>query len=85
MSAMQIFLPDEIRAYIEEQVRSGHFESAGEMISALVQDARARLASKELCDFLDEGEKSEAIEYTDEQWQREIESLRARVLESRQQ
>ena len=84
MSALHLLLPDEVREYIEEQVRAGHFQSAGEMITALVEDARARIASKELCAFLDEGESSEAVEYTDEEWRQEIASMKAKVLKGSQ-
>jgi putative addiction module CopG family antidote len=84
MSEIQVELPEATVAFIEEQVQAGLFRSPSEMIAALIEDARTRVASKELCDFLDEGEKSEAVEFTEEDWQREVASLKARVLENRQ-
>ena len=84
MSEIQLELPEATVAFIEEQVQAGLFRSPSEMIAALIEDARTRVASKGLCDFLDEGEKSEAVEFTEEDWQREVASLKARVLENRQ-
>ncbi len=84
MSALHVILPDATRAFIDEQVQAGLFGSASEMITALIEDARVRVASKELCDFLDEGESSDSIEFTDKWWEQEKASLKVRILEKRQ-
>lgn len=84
MSALHLVIPEATREFIEEQIRAGLFVSPSEMITALVEDARARIASKELCAFLDEGEESDEIEFTDEWWEREKAELKSRILEKRQ-
>ena len=54
MSEMEIDLPDEVIAFIEDQVRAGVFASPSEMVVALVEDERARIGSKELGGIVDE-------------------------------
>lgn len=42
MSTMNISLPDEMRAWVESQVRGGEFSSASEYFRQLVREARAQ-------------------------------------------
>lgn len=80
MSVLQVQLPESTREFIDQLVRAGIYESPSEMITVLVEDARGRVASEELCRLLDEGEASGApVEFTDEWWKAEKAALLARL------
>ena len=48
MSTMNISLPDPLRAFVEEQVRSGSYSSSSEYVRKLIRDDRARLQLRAL-------------------------------------
>lgn len=80
MSDLQLRLPDSTREFIDQLVRAGVYSSPSEMITVLVEDARGRVASRELCALLDLGENSgPPVEFTEEWWQAEKSALLARL------
>jgi Arc/MetJ-type ribon-helix-helix transcriptional regulator len=79
MLELQVELPEASVAFIAEQVQAGVFSSPSKLIEALVEDARVREAQKQLNQLLDEGEKSEIIECTDEWLEQKHASLLARL------
>lgn len=80
MSAMHVLLSDEIREFIEEQIKSGRYESPSAMLSALVEEARIREARERLDKLLEEGENSgPPIEFSEAWWDARKASLLARL------
>ena len=79
MSALHLLLSDEVHQFSDEQIKSGLYESPSAMVSALVEEARARAARQKLDRLLDEGEKSEMIDCTDEWLEQTHASLIARL------
>jgi antitoxin ParD1/3/4 len=69
MTTLNVSLPDEVRAFIEERVaREGH-SSAGDYLAALVREAQRRLAKQELEAKLREAvESGPATPMTREDW-----------------
>ena len=81
MPILQLQLPESTREFIDQLVRAGIYQSPSEMITVLVEDARGRIASHDLCRLLDEGEASGLpVEFTDEWWRAEKAALLARLL-----
>jgi antitoxin ParD1/3/4 len=77
---MQLLLPDEVREFIEEQIKSGRYESPSAMVAALVEEARVREARERLNALLEEGENSgPPIDFTEEWWAARKASLLARL------
>ncbi len=74
---INIILPDEVRAYVETQVKAGAYSSIGEYLLDLVQQDKKRKAQAKLESLLKEGINSEAQEVTPLYWQ----SLKASILE----
>jgi antitoxin ParD1/3/4 len=56
MATMNISLPDPVTEWIEERIRSGHYEDASEYIVDLIRDDRERC--ERLVRALIEGEES---------------------------
>lgn len=79
MSAMQLLLPDDVREFIDEQIKSGRYESPSAMIAALVEEARLRAAREKLDKLLEEGENSPLIDCTEEWLDQTHASLLARL------
>ncbi|HUE71783.1 MAG TPA: type II toxin-antitoxin system ParD family antitoxin [Pirellulaceae bacterium] len=80
MSAMHVLLSDEVRAFVDEQIKSGRYESPSAMISALLEEARLREARERLNTLLEEGENSgPPVEFTEEWWEARKASLLARL------
>jgi antitoxin ParD1/3/4 len=69
MTTMNISLPDEMKAFVEEQMASEGFASASEYLRALIREAQKRLAKRELEAKLLEGLQSgPATPMTREDW-----------------
>ncbi|MFQ4140498.1 type II toxin-antitoxin system ParD family antitoxin [Nodosilinea sp. PGN35] len=80
MSNISISLPDDVQAYVNEQVARVGYRSASEYFLALVQRDRQREQAKEtLDDLLIEGldslDRQEGIEATDDWWEQERQDL----------
>jgi antitoxin ParD1/3/4 len=78
MIELQVTLPDWAGKFIEEQVATGQYGSADEVISELIDRARVHVADDRLAALVREGlESGEASEVTDEWWDRRSAELRA--------
>jgi len=71
MTELHVTVSDSAKDFIYDQVAAGHYGSASELISELVEQASLRAAQVRLVELLDEGNRSGlAIEVTDEWLQR---------------
>ena len=69
MTTMNISLPDEMRAFIEEQIAREGYASASEYFRALVREAQRRQAKLELEAKLLEGLQGTPTRMTRMDWQ----------------
>ena len=90
MTSLTITLPDRARAYIEAQVASGHYQSADDLVTALINQAAddadsgpEHLQVRSIDHFqellqagLDSGEP---IEVTDEWWETRRQDLLSKI------
>jgi antitoxin ParD1/3/4 len=65
---MNISLPDEMKAFVEEQIAAEGYASASEYLRALIREAQKRRAKQELEAKLLEGLQGPAVEMTREDW-----------------
>jgi antitoxin ParD1/3/4 len=80
MSNISISLPDDLQAYVDEQIVRVGYASASEYFLALVQRDRQREHAKEtldglLIEGLDSLDCQEGIEATDDWWEQERRDL----------
>ena len=68
MSTVTISMPDTLKEYVEEQVRTKGFGNVSEYFRSLVREAQKREAQERLEKLLLEGLASPAIEATPEFW-----------------
>lgn len=68
MTTMNISLPDEMRAFVDEQLKSGGYSTASEYVRKLIRDAQKQAAQERLEALLLEGLESEPIEITPDFW-----------------
>jgi antitoxin ParD1/3/4 len=84
MTSVNISLPDELRAFIEEQMSREGYASASEYVRDLIREAQRRNAKRELEVKLKEGLQSPSTKMTRKDWQsieREaLEGLRGETL-----
>jgi len=84
MTTVNISLPDELRAFIEEQMAREGYASASEYIRDLIREAQRRNAKRELEVNLTEGLQGPSTKMTRKDWQsieREaLEGLRGETL-----
>lgn len=66
---INIVLPDEVRVFVETQIKAGAYSSIGEYFIDLVQQDQKRKAQAKLESLLKEGINSEAQEVTPQYWQ----------------
>ena len=70
MTPRTITLPDTAQAYIDEQLASGTYSSADELLTALIEDAQERHAQQKINAMLRSTlQKNKTIEATDEWWE----------------
>ena len=70
METMNISLPDQMKNFVDEQVRSGHYSSVSEYVRDLIRDDEKRKAQEKLEAMLVEGIQSgQPTEMTREDWQ----------------
>jgi hypothetical protein len=55
MTELQIMLPPEASQFLQDKVAAGQFQSPGEAVLALIEDARIREAQRRLAGLLQEG------------------------------
>jgi len=77
MATMNISLPDEMKAFIEDQVAAEGYATASEYLRALVEDAQKRKVKQDLEVQLLEGLQSPASDLTDADWA----ALRQRIVD----
>jgi antitoxin ParD1/3/4 len=68
MTTMNISLPDDMRAFVEDQAERGGYASASEYFRDLVRQAQKRKAKLELEAKLAEGLDSPAVTMTRKEW-----------------
>jgi antitoxin ParD1/3/4 len=69
MTTMNISLPQEMREFVEEQLRAGGYSTASEYIRELIRNAQKEKARARLEALLLEGlDSGEPIEITPEYW-----------------
>jgi antitoxin ParD1/3/4 len=77
MATMTLSVPDELMAFIEDQVAVGGYASANEFLRDLIRDAQKHRARLELESKLLEGLQGPLVEMTREDW----ESIRRQALD----
>ena len=69
MTTMNISLPDEMRAFVEEQLKSGGYSTASEYVRELIRTAQKEKARARLEALLLEGlDSGDPIEVTPDSW-----------------
>jgi antitoxin ParD1/3/4 len=68
MTAMNISVPDEMKAFVEAQMAEEGYASASEYLRALIRDAQKRRAKQELEAKLLEGLHGPVTEMTRDEW-----------------
>ncbi len=70
MTNINISLPDSMKAFVEEQVARGNYDSVSEYLQQLISQEQKRQTQTHLEELLIAGLNSgEAIEVTDEWWE----------------
>jgi antitoxin ParD1/3/4 len=77
MVELTLNLPEEAVKFIQEQVASGKYPSAGEFITELIESAQPIVVSDRTAELILEGmESGEGVEVTDEYWDNLSERVR---------
>jgi antitoxin ParD1/3/4 len=80
MQTMNISLPDTMKRYVDEQVKSGDYSSVSEYVRDLVRDDQKRKALEQLENVLLEALRSgEPIEVTPAAWEQLRKKVRERL------
>lgn len=81
MTTMNISLPEEMKAFVEEQIKQGGYSTVSEYLRELIRDAQKQAAKDRLEKLLLEGlDSGPATPMTREDWEglhRELETRRA--------
>ena len=84
MTTLNISLPGPMRAFIDEQTKSGGYSTASEYVRALVREDQKRRAEERLEALLLEGlDSGEAEKLTAEEWEAVRRQVHRRVGERR--
>ncbi len=69
MQTMNISLPEQLKEFVDEQIRSGRYSSVSEYVRDLIRDDEKRKAQEKLEALLLEGiQSSESTEMTRQDW-----------------
>lgn len=80
MTTMNISLPDEMKAFVEEQIQQGGYSTASEYLRDLIRDAQKRAAQDRLETLLLEGlDSGPGVEVTPEFWEEAHRELERRI------
>jgi putative addiction module CopG family antidote len=80
MTQLSISLSDSANQYVIEQLATGEYESPSDFVQKLVERASVQAAKDRLAALIEEGENSgPGTEYSEEEWARRMNELRARV------
>lgn len=78
MMTLNISLPESMKAFVEEQVRSGGYDTPSDYVRTLIREAQVRAAKQELESKLIEGmDSGPATPMTNDDW----DELKRRVWE----
>ena len=81
---MNISLPEQMRAFIEEQVKQKGYSTASEYIHHLIRQEQENVESKRLETLLLEGlDSGDQIEISEEWWENKREDLMQRLRQER--
>lgn len=70
MVDLTVTLPDVAINFIQEQVNAGHYASASEYITELIENARPVIASDSVAQLIQEGmESGPGVEVTEAYWE----------------
>lgn len=83
MSTLNISLPEEMRAFVDEQVARGGYSTASEYIRGLIREDQQRKAQQELEEKLLEGIQSGSGSFNAEDWNAIREEARRRLKRKR--
>ncbi len=84
MTTMNISLPDEMKAFVEEQVQQGGYSTASEYLRELIRDAQKQAARERLEKLLLEGlDSGSATPMTKKDWEYIRSEVRRRSEERR--
>ena len=76
MNSLTITVPETAQAYIDEQIANGHYMTAGELVTFLIEEAQERQAKQKVNNMLRSTiQKNKTIEATDEWWEKQREQL----------
>jgi antitoxin ParD1/3/4 len=76
MAYLTISLTDNAKAYIDEQIASGRYTTADELLSALIEQEQEQQSKRKINSMLRSSiQKGNAIEATDEWWETQREQL----------
>jgi antitoxin ParD1/3/4 len=76
MTSLNISLPEALREFVDDQVKSGDYGTASEYIRELIRQDQKRAAQEKLEVLLLEGlDSGEPIEVTPEYWERKRREL----------
>lgn len=85
MASLNVPMPDELRAYIDERVERGDFSTPSEFVRALIRADRDRDSQRRLEQLLLEGlDSGPATEMTAEDWEDIRSTVRGRLAERRE-
>lgn len=80
MTTMNISLPDDLKAWVDEQVTTGGYGTTSEFVRHLIRQARKDAARARLEALLLEGlESGEPVEMTEDWWAERRRELQRRV------
>jgi antitoxin ParD1/3/4 len=80
MTTMNVSLPDEMKAFVEEQVQRGGYSTASEYLRELIRDAQKQAAKERLEKLLLEGlDSGPGVEVTPEFWAEARRELERRI------
>ncbi len=80
MTTMNISLPDEMRAFVEEQLKSGGYSTASEYVRELIREAQKAKAQARLEALLLEGlDSGEPVKITPEFWKERRQEFERRI------
>jgi antitoxin ParD1/3/4 len=76
MSTMNVSLPEELKAFVDERVRKDGYSTSSEYVRELIRADRVRRAERELAGLLRAGlESGEGIPVTKAYWARKRKAL----------
>ena len=80
MTTLNISLPDAMRAFIEEQTKSGDYSTASEYVRALIREDQRRKAEERIETLLLEGlESGDSAKMTRRDWEEVRTQVRQRL------